>query len=72
VSSGGWFTTASLSRRIFQDTEVPSERISEAAVKLHRSWSKQDLTLVFTVAERTRAGVQSVNESIQATAIRRF
>jgi hypothetical protein len=72
IAGGGWYYSASLSHRGSQDTQMPSETINEAMVRLRRKWALLELALTFNLAERMRGGVQSMNTGFHASAIRRF
>ena len=72
LAAGGWFVTSSVSRRVYKDTQVASERVDEASLKVNRKWTKLDLALVFSLAQRSRAGVQFMNANAHFSAVRRF
>lgn len=71
-SETGWWGDGYLSYRTLRDTQVPSETVTEAVVKLRRKWTALDFSASLGLGERTRGGVQSRYVDIHLTAIRQF
>ncbi len=72
VSRSGWLTTAYVSRRVLRDTQMPTDTVTEAAVRLQRRWARLSVSGAFTLAERTRDALQTTAASFHLSAIRDF
>ncbi len=72
LSENGWWMNSYLSRRILRDTQLPSESVTEAAIKIRRKWSKLDLNAAFALSERVRSGMHSINANAQVAVVRHF
>jgi len=70
--SAAWLTTAYASRRSYRDTQQPRETISEAGLRVRRSWTKLDANVWAAVQQRIRGDVESVNASVHIDLTRRF
>lgn len=72
ASPSGWFTNAYVSRRSLRDTQMPTDVVTEAVVRLRRRWTKLTITGALGFVERSRGGVETNNISLNASAIREF
>jgi hypothetical protein len=71
-SYGGWWVNGSLSHRTLRDTELPSDDIKEAMLRVRRTWYKLDIFGSVGYADRLRGGVHTTNANLHFSAVRRF
>jgi hypothetical protein len=72
ATRSGWLTTAYLSRRVLRDTQMPTDMMTEAAIRFTRRWAKLTIAGNLGLVERNRGGVQTTNTNLRFTAIRDF
>jgi hypothetical protein len=68
----GWFTTAYLSRRSLHDTQMPTDIVTEAVVRVRRRWTKLTVAGALGLVERDRGGVETTNLYFNVSAVREF
>ncbi len=69
---GGWWITGLAGRRVFKDSELPTEAINEATLKARLSYGKLDFSTALTLADRTRGTFESTDWRLESRIIRRF
>lgn len=71
-NSGGWLASSYLGHRTYEDSHQPRETVAEAGVRIRRSWSKLDVSLMIGAQRRERGPVASENAYFHFGAVRRF
>jgi len=71
-SPGGWTTTATLARRVFNQSEEPTETVNEASLIEKFEYGKFNLMSSITDARQSRGGFQTTNWRFQVSVMRGF
>lgn len=72
ITAGGWLNTGYLSRRYYRDSDMPSEIMTEAGMKMQRKWTKLFVAMVAGLSERRRGAGQTLGASLHFSASRKF
>lgn len=69
---GGWWVTATLSRRTNRDTQLAAEAINEAQLRARREYGRLTLSGALTAGDRNRGGTRLQNWGLDINVTRRF
>lgn len=72
TSERGWWADGVLTHRALQDSELPSEKLTEGRCRLRRRWPRLDISMSVGMGERTRGGVETSFSDIHLAAVRQF
>jgi hypothetical protein len=68
----GWFTSGFLSHRTLRDTEIPSETVDEAGIRVTRRWTRLDVYATLGLGNFKRGDTESTNANLHIAVNRRF
>ena len=72
LAPGGWSTTTLVGRRVYKDSLLPTETVSEASFRARLTYRKMEIVSILALNDRTRGAFQTTDRRLDLKIIRRF